>query len=309
MKLGLLTAAFPDTPLTEVADWAGANVLGPEVACWPRADGCSPLRRRVPHRRGRPVRRRGQGRAPGRPRHRDQRARHYLNSRTPTPRSAPRPWPTCGFTGGAAKLGVPVVNTFIGADAPLGENIAAAREFLPDLVSLARDSGVKLAIENCPRSSARTRAGRPQPVLRPPPGARSSAGSTTTPSGSTSTAPGLADDRHRAGGARVRPAATPRARQGTSRSTARGCSSGHHVGRDRLAGPTALASARSAGTGSWPPCTGSATTAVWSSSTRTATSRAATSWSRPASCWPATPSGPTSSSRECGRRTRRRRGP
>ena len=37
---------------------------------------------------------------------------------------------------GAAKLGVPVVNTFIGADAakPLGENIAAAREFLPDLV-------------------------------------------------------------------------------------------------------------------------------------------------------------------------------
>jgi sugar phosphate isomerase/epimerase len=25
VKLGLLTAAFPDTPLTNVADWAGAN--------------------------------------------------------------------------------------------------------------------------------------------------------------------------------------------------------------------------------------------------------------------------------------------
>ena len=42
MKLGLLTAAFPDTPLTEVADWAGANGFSMlEVACWPRADGPS----------------------------------------------------------------------------------------------------------------------------------------------------------------------------------------------------------------------------------------------------------------------------
>ena len=44
MKLGLLTAAFPDTPLTEVADWAAANGFAMlEVACWPRADG--PTRR------------------------------------------------------------------------------------------------------------------------------------------------------------------------------------------------------------------------------------------------------------------------
>ncbi|HJW59534.1 MAG TPA: sugar phosphate isomerase/epimerase, partial [Actinomycetota bacterium] len=42
MKLGLLTAAFPDTPLTEVADWAGANGFSAlEVACWPRADGAA----------------------------------------------------------------------------------------------------------------------------------------------------------------------------------------------------------------------------------------------------------------------------
>ena len=38
MKLGLLTAAFPDT-LTEVADWAAANGFSAEVACWPRGDG------------------------------------------------------------------------------------------------------------------------------------------------------------------------------------------------------------------------------------------------------------------------------
>ena len=44
MKLGLLTAAFPDTPLTEVADWAAANGFSVlEVACWPRAEG--PARR------------------------------------------------------------------------------------------------------------------------------------------------------------------------------------------------------------------------------------------------------------------------
>ena len=42
MKLGLLTAAFPDTPLTEVADWAAANGFAAlEVACWPRRDGAA----------------------------------------------------------------------------------------------------------------------------------------------------------------------------------------------------------------------------------------------------------------------------
>ena len=44
MKLGFLTAPFPETPLDEVADWAagdGFEVL--EIACWPRATG--PTRR------------------------------------------------------------------------------------------------------------------------------------------------------------------------------------------------------------------------------------------------------------------------
>ena len=40
MKLGLLTAAFPDLTLEEVADWAGANGFETlEIACWPRAGG------------------------------------------------------------------------------------------------------------------------------------------------------------------------------------------------------------------------------------------------------------------------------
>ena len=58
MRLGFLTAPFPDTPLLDVADWAAATgfeVL--EIACWPKATGPTPaLRRHEPHRRRQPVR-------------------------------------------------------------------------------------------------------------------------------------------------------------------------------------------------------------------------------------------------------------
>ena len=38
MRLGFLTAPFPDTPLMEVAAWAGANGFESlEIACWPRS--------------------------------------------------------------------------------------------------------------------------------------------------------------------------------------------------------------------------------------------------------------------------------
>ena len=44
MKLGLLTAPFPETPLDEVVDWTAANGFESiEIACWPRATG--PTRR------------------------------------------------------------------------------------------------------------------------------------------------------------------------------------------------------------------------------------------------------------------------
>ena len=40
MKLGLLTAPFEDTPLNDVADWAGQNGFSAfEVACWPASGG------------------------------------------------------------------------------------------------------------------------------------------------------------------------------------------------------------------------------------------------------------------------------
>ena len=44
MKLGFLTAPFPETPLMDVADWAaGAGFEVLEIACWPRSTG--PTRR------------------------------------------------------------------------------------------------------------------------------------------------------------------------------------------------------------------------------------------------------------------------
>ena len=44
MRLGLLTAPFPETPLMDVADWTAANGFESiEIACWPRSTG--PTRR------------------------------------------------------------------------------------------------------------------------------------------------------------------------------------------------------------------------------------------------------------------------
>ena len=44
MRLGLLTAPFPETPLDEVVDWTAANGFESiEIACWPRSTG--PTRR------------------------------------------------------------------------------------------------------------------------------------------------------------------------------------------------------------------------------------------------------------------------
>jgi sugar phosphate isomerase/epimerase len=52
----------------------------------------------------------------------------------------------------ARTLGVPVVNTFIGADWKLSveDNWPRFREVWPPLVKFAEDEGVRIAIENCP---------------------------------------------------------------------------------------------------------------------------------------------------------------
>lgn len=52
----------------------------------------------------------------------------------------------------SAKLGLPAVNTFIGANQyqSLGENLERYARVWPDIIRYAEDRGMKVAIENCP---------------------------------------------------------------------------------------------------------------------------------------------------------------
>jgi sugar phosphate isomerase/epimerase len=157
MKLGLLTAAFPDSPLIDVADWAAANGFSMlEVACWPRAE--SPARRYagvshidvdglgdgeakelVADLATRGIEISGLGYYPN-PLHPDPDHRAEVNGHLRKVIEA------------AARMGVPVVNTFIGADQQktVQENFASFTQVWPDHVGFAADHGVKIAIENCP---------------------------------------------------------------------------------------------------------------------------------------------------------------
>jgi sugar phosphate isomerase/epimerase len=157
VKLGFLTAPFPETPLLEVADWAAATgfeVL--EIACWPRTTG--PTRRYagtshidvaslskdeatelVGEIAGKGLSISGLGFYPNPlhpdPAHREQVIGHLKHVIT-----------------AAEKMDVPFVNTFMGGDSALtqDDNWDRALEIWPDIVSFAKDHGRKLTIENCP---------------------------------------------------------------------------------------------------------------------------------------------------------------
>ncbi|MEM7023028.1 MAG: sugar phosphate isomerase/epimerase [Pseudomonadota bacterium] len=157
MKLGFLTAPFPDTSLMDVADWArsvGFETL--EIACWPVSKG--PTRRYagtthidvantsnteageiVSKMAEKNLGISGLGYYPNPlhpdPAHRDTVIDH-LKKVIVT----------------AGQMGVPVVNTFCGGDASkhVDDNWEMALKVWPDVVRFARDHGVKLTFENCP---------------------------------------------------------------------------------------------------------------------------------------------------------------
>jgi sugar phosphate isomerase/epimerase len=157
VKLGLLTAAFAATPIEDVADWAAANGYAMlEVACWPRDEGAARRYAGVSHidvvgmsadraqqivgdLRERGVEISGLGYYPN-PLHPDPEHRARVHEHLRQVISA------------AALMGVPVVNTFAGADArkSQSDNFADFRAVWPDLVAHAADHGVKIGIENCP---------------------------------------------------------------------------------------------------------------------------------------------------------------
>jgi sugar phosphate isomerase/epimerase len=155
MKLGLLTAPFPDTPLLEVADWArSAGFEALEVACWPRTSGPTRRYAGTSHvdvanlseaaelaaalaERGLAIS--ALGYYPN-PLHPDADHRELVIGHLKRVIAA------------ASRMGVGLVTTFCGGNAAkhVDANWQDALEVWPDIVAHARDQGVKLAFENCP---------------------------------------------------------------------------------------------------------------------------------------------------------------
>jgi sugar phosphate isomerase/epimerase len=157
VKLGLLTAPFPDTPLLGVADWAhSAGFAALEVACWPRSTGttrryagtshidvanlsASEGREIVAALKERGIEISGLGYYPN-PLHPDAAHRDTVIAHLKQVITA------------AGRMGVGLVNTFCGGDASksVDDNWKTAEQLWPAIVAHARDSGVKLTFENCP---------------------------------------------------------------------------------------------------------------------------------------------------------------
>lgn len=157
MKLGVLTAPFPDTPLAEVAAWAGSvGFEALEIACWPKSDGPSRRYAGTSHidvaafsaaqaqdliaaLAGQNLSVSALGYYPN-PLHPDMAHRQVVLDHLKKVVVAAR------------LMGVGVVNTFCGGDAArtVDENWQEAEKVWPDLIAHARDNGVRLAFENCP---------------------------------------------------------------------------------------------------------------------------------------------------------------
>jgi sugar phosphate isomerase/epimerase len=157
MRLGLLTAPFPTTPLEEVASWASGNGFSMlEVCCWPSSEGATRRYGGICH-----IDVDGLSDAQAKEIVHDLAERgiemsglgYYPNPLHPDPdhRSAVSEHLRKVITA-AAMMDVPVVNTFIGADQTKtqAENWEDAKTVWRPLVDQATDLGVKIAIENCP---------------------------------------------------------------------------------------------------------------------------------------------------------------
>jgi sugar phosphate isomerase/epimerase len=154
VKLGFLTAAFPDLTLEQVAEWAASEGFEAlEVACWPASGGEQRRYAGVCHvdvdaldadevlaiveRHGLDIS--ALAYYPNNL-HPDDAHREQVNGHLRKVIDA------------AQRLGVEIVGTFVGndKDRPLPENLERFREIWPPLVAHAGESGVKVAIENCP---------------------------------------------------------------------------------------------------------------------------------------------------------------
>jgi sugar phosphate isomerase/epimerase len=157
MRLGLLTAPFPDTPLMDVVNWMAANAFESiEIACWPPSGGTA---RRYAGTSHIDVTDLSDSRAP------EIRAEieakgltisglgFYPNPLHPDPEARRAAIEHLKLVIAAAgRMGVSFANTFMGGDQAKtqDENWEVALEVWPEIVDHAREQGVRITIENCP---------------------------------------------------------------------------------------------------------------------------------------------------------------
>jgi sugar phosphate isomerase/epimerase len=157
MKLGLLTAPLPQVPLMEIAKWAHEQRFEAlEVCCWPKSADANRRYAGITHidvenlsaaqgseivdeLKTHKIEMSALGYYPNNL-HPDPKHRESVNEHTKKVIRA------------AGLMNVPVVSTFIGADAAKtqAQNWEEAQKVWPDIVQYAADNNVKIAIENCP---------------------------------------------------------------------------------------------------------------------------------------------------------------
>ncbi|QDC00788.1 sugar phosphate isomerase/epimerase [Mesorhizobium sp. 8] len=157
MKLGILTAPFPDTPLAEVAAWAGSvGFEALEIACWPKSAGPSRRYAGTSHIDVAALSKAEAGEivaALGEKRQAVSALGYYPNPLHPdADHRATVIAHLKKVIEAAGLMGVGVVNTFCGGDAQktVDDNWQEALKVWPAIIAHARDHGVRLAFENCP---------------------------------------------------------------------------------------------------------------------------------------------------------------
>jgi sugar phosphate isomerase/epimerase len=157
MRLGLLTAPFPATPLLDVARWSAANGFESlEIACWPASGGEARRYAGTAHidvatlSQAQATEIVDQVNATGLA---ISGLGYYPNPLHPDPAHRDLVIGHLRKVIVAAELmDVPLVNTFMGADAAKtqDQNWADALRIWPEIVAFAADHGRKITIENCP---------------------------------------------------------------------------------------------------------------------------------------------------------------
>jgi len=154
VKLGFLTAAFPDLSLAEVAAWAAAEGFESlEIACWPAGSGEARRYAGVTHIDVESFNPDEVHETLGEYGLEISSLAYYPNNLHPddSHREAVNGH-LLKVVDAAQRLSVDTVGTFAGndKDRPYPENLERFKKVWPPLVAHAAERGVRIAIENCP---------------------------------------------------------------------------------------------------------------------------------------------------------------